>query len=57
MQVELATLCLLRAAGSMPVFLKGLQDKGERERSWGEGLKRDWLVRRSMYSCFPLHVL
>lgn len=51
MLVEPATLCLLRAAGSMSIFLELLQDKvGERESSFGEGLKRDCLVGRKMCS-------
>lgn len=45
-----ATLCLLRAAGSVSVFLELLQDKGGRQTSWGKKLQRNCLIWGKMHS-------
>lgn len=50
-----ATLCLLRAAGSVPAFLELLWGRGETERMWGGGRSEEASLGEDIL-CFPLLV-
>lgn len=50
-----ATLCLLRAAGSVPAFLELLWGRGETERIWGGGRSEEASLGEDIL-CFPLLV-
>lgn len=55
MQTGPATLCLLRAAGSVPAFLELLRGGGEGERMWGGGWGEEASLGKDTL-CFPLLV-